>query len=142
MPGFQQEEHHVYLVLDGDHAVINPIHRLEDFYSRGWNKDVVHGLRFHNNEIMAGYFFMRNTAWSRQYLREWMLLYPHGNHDFGGANGDNGALHWLLLHRLADSSVSGWDECRKMGEDTTSRKYKAFVACCHAVLAKTRCSGI
>jgi hypothetical protein len=65
-----------YVVLDGDNAVVNNNHRVEEYIAKGGGKDVIHGLRFHNNEVMAGNYLIKNTVYSRQYLQDWVSLHP------------------------------------------------------------------
>jgi len=126
-----------FLVLDADNAVVNFNHRIEDYGHP--TKDVIHGLRFHNNEVMAGYYMVRNTAYGREYVRDWSLLGPKHKdiHGYSGMNEDNGALHWHLLHKLGNERLNGWTECRNVGK--AGRNYGQFVTCFHAVLKTGGC---
>lgn len=130
-----------FLVLDADNAVVNFNHRIEDYISKARfdNKDIIHGLRFHNNEVIAGNYLVRNTQWAKDYLEEWASLHPEGEHEFGGMNADNGALHWLLLHRLANETTGGWSACKHAGKQQYS--YQDFVECFHHVVTATGCRG-
>ena len=121
-------------VLDGDNAVVNFDKKLEEYIDD--SKQVIHGTRFHNNEISAGNYIIRNTDWGRQYLADWSSSLDNG---FGGMNHDNGALHFLLLNRLSDISIPGHKECINKGKQTDD--YMKFVSCVHQVLAKTKCQG-
>ena len=154
-----EKQDHWFLVLDGDIAVINSNHRIEEYIeasNNGYNGDVIHGLRFHNNEVMAGFYLVKNSNFGREYIRSWAELYPEkyvnqlGDDDgrqlhYGGANSDNGALHWHLLHRLADDGVAGWEECLTAGQAANSSEtdvtYSAFVTCFHDVVKQTQCNG-
>lgn len=122
------------LVLDADNAVVNFDKKLEEYIDD--SKQVIHGTRFHNNEISAGNYIIRNTDWGRQYLADWSSSLDNG---FGGMNHDNGALHFLLLKRLSDISIPGHKECINKGKQ--SDDYMKFVSCVHEVLAKTKCQG-
>jgi len=127
------------LFLDADHAVVNMNHTL-DKYTHA-HKHIIHGLRFHNNEVMAGYYLAKNTAYATKFLRDWARLDSKYRqvHAYSGMNLDNGALHWHLLRRLAGSHVEGWSTCMQIGKD--GKNYAAFRACFHHVLARTRCRG-
>jgi hypothetical protein len=130
------------LLLDADHAVVNANHTLESYVDQGGRKDVIHGLRFHNNEVVAGYYFAKNTEYTIKYLREWAGLDPkHRNtlHGYSGMNSDNGALHWLLLQRLAGPTQAGWTSCLAVG--SLGKNYAKFRECFHRVLMETRCVG-
>jgi len=129
-----------FLTLDGDVAVVNFNHSIESYIEN--DKDIIHVLREHNNEVMAGYVLIRNSPYGRAYLRDWISLNPDNRgktHGFSGANADNGALHWLLLDRLGNSSFEGWDECRKVGGEPG--RYNQFVTCFHDVLKQGHCVG-
>ena len=80
-------------VLDGDNAVRNPNTniKLETFIKN--DKDLLYYYRFHNNEIAAGNYAIKNTKWTMDYLKAYYEL-----HDtYKGFNADNGALHYHLL---------------------------------------------
>uniref|UniRef100_A0A7S0CFX8 Nucleotide-diphospho-sugar transferase domain-containing protein n=1 Tax=Proboscia inermis TaxID=420281 RepID=A0A7S0CFX8_9STRA len=149
---------HWFLVLDGDIAVINPNHRIEEYIEASRNRyegDVIHGLRFHNNEVTACIYLVKNSQFGREYVRSWSDLYPEqyhhqlGNSDikmhYGGANSDNGALYWHLLQYLTDADVPGQQECLQAGQNAnkseTHATYIAFVTCFHKVAKQTRCRG-
>lgn len=129
-----------FMVLDADVAVVNPNHRIEDYLDD--SKEVVHFLRFHNNEVMAGGYIVHNAQWGRSYLKEWSGLHPGAKeqHGYSGMNADNGALHWMLLHRLAGPMTPGWTECE--GHGRSGKNYAVFVTCFHQVAARTGCSGL
>ena len=82
-------------VHDGDVAVVNPAHSMSEFKSPG--VDVVHCERFHNGEIAAGSYLIKNSADGRRYLTSWISLYRHLPRGFH--NHDNGALHVHLSDR-------------------------------------------
>jgi hypothetical protein len=157
----EKQQDHWFLVLDGDIALINSNHRIEEYIeasNNGYHGDVIHSLRFHNNEVMAYCYLVKNSKFGRDYIRSWAELYPEKKYvnqlgvddgtrqlHYGGANSDNGALHWHLLHRLADDGVAGWEECRTAGQAANSSEtdvtYSAFVTCFHDVVKQTHCKG-
>lgn len=122
------------MVLDADNAVVNFDKKIEEFIDE--SKQVIHGTRFHNNEISAGNYIIRNTDWGRKYLTDWYSSLKNG---FGGMNHDNGALHWLLLKKLADESIPGWSECVNIGKQ--NKNYYAFLNCVQVILAATKCQN-
>ncbi len=119
------------LVLDGDVAVVNFKRQLTEFVSD--DLSVVHGIRFHNNEIMAGIYFIRNDNYGKKYIQDWV------NSGYKGFNYDNGALHYHLLNKLAQG-VSGKEECKKKGQYSRDlHSYDQFVKCVHEVLSRSSC---
>jgi len=127
-----------FLVLDADNFVVNPNHRIESYID--YSKDVIHYLRFHNNEVAAGNYIVRNTAWGRNYIKEWFGY--HDQSKFSGMNEDNGALHFHLLHRLAPKTTNGWKECIHIGKHGNYSNYPEFVTCFHHVVKQTGCVGM
>jgi hypothetical protein len=126
-----------FLVLDGDVAVINPVdHKVEDYIGSG-EQDLVFGMRYHNNEIAAAYFMVRNSRYGRDFIEEWYKLADRRS--YGGMNHDNGALHWMLLHRLVPPARQD-PQCLRLGASTDYlNSYAPFVACVHRHLATTGC---
>lgn len=120
------------LALDGDNAVVNNKHRISK-WTQGM-KDVYFYHRFHNNEVAASSYMIRNTQYGRQFLRDWYSLH-HGRfhlHGYSGMNSDNGALHWLLGQRIPQSMPA---PCESLGR--AGRDYYGFVACIQRTLAKS-----
>ncbi len=102
-------------VLDGDNYVRNPNTniKLESFVKD--KKDIMYYYRFHNNEIAAGNYAIKNTQWSQDYLKAYYELH----NTYKGFNADNGALHYYLLpdkkrcdkfYRNPSSSVTLYDK--------------------------------
>lgn len=119
------------LVIDGDVAVVNFKRQLTEFVSD--DVSVVHGIRFHNNEIMAGIYFIRNDNYGKTYIQDWV------NSGYKGFNYDNGALHYHLLDKLAQG-VSGKEECKQKGQYSRDlHSYDQFVKCVHEVLSRSPC---
>uniref|UniRef100_A0A0K0FFH7 Glycosyltransferase n=1 Tax=Strongyloides venezuelensis TaxID=75913 RepID=A0A0K0FFH7_STRVS len=58
-----------YIVfIDGDVGVVNPIHRLENYLPKGGG-DILFYDRVFTREIMAGSYIIRNTLYTRSFLR-------------------------------------------------------------------------
>ena len=132
------------VVLDGDVAVINPIdHKIEDYLGNRV-QDLVLSMRFHNNEFASGHYIVRNSAWGRAFMREWYELLMPGS-VYNGMNMDNGALHWMLLHRLTTDEerdqrcVSLAKSHNVLQGNARPESYPSFVACVHRNLAATGC---
>ena len=119
------------LVIDGDIAVVNFKRQLSEMVSD--DVSVIHGIRFHNNEIMAGIYFIRNDNYGKTYIQDWV------NSGYKGFNYDNGALHYHLLDKLAQG-VSGKEECKQKGHYSRDlHSYDQFVKCVHEVLSRSPC---
>uniref|UniRef100_A0A0N5BDS2 Glycosyltransferase n=1 Tax=Strongyloides papillosus TaxID=174720 RepID=A0A0N5BDS2_STREA len=58
-----------YIVfIDGDIGVVNPVHRLENYLPKD-GEDILFYDRIFNNEIMAGSYIIRNTLYTRSFLK-------------------------------------------------------------------------
>lgn len=120
------------LVLDGDVAVVNYQRKLDEFVHN--NASVIHGIRFHNNEICACTYFIRNDEYGKKYLDDWVYS------GYTGFNYDNGALHYILLDKIA-TGVPGKEECQHIGQQSrTLKEYDAFIKCFHKILSKSVCN--
>lgn len=142
----------VLFPVDADTAVINPLpekNKIENYIVNIVNsteeKDIVFHMRFHNNEIAADSFIVWNTQWSLDFLRDWYeIAYPPtgpteaAHPGYSGVNHDNGALHWLLLHRLG--SQANLLECSKLGKNIDWGMYASFVACVHRSMSLSGCT--
>jgi len=109
-----------YFVLDGDNAVRNPNTniKLETFIKN--DKDLLYYYRFHNNEIAAGNYAIKNTKWAMSYLKAY-----YGLHDtYSGFNYDNGALHYNLLPAQYKDSCNNYF-------GNSLRLYDKFIGCVH-----------
>jgi FkbM family methyltransferase len=109
-------------VFDGDNAVRNPNTRirLESFLKD--DKDIMYYYRFHNNEIAAGNYAIKNTKWAKNYLKGYYELHK----TYTGYNEDNGALHYYLL---PDKK-----KCHEFSSSKTLDTYFKFVECVHREL--------
>ena len=107
------------LFLDSDSAVLDFNKRFEQFAV----KDLNFEIRFHNGEIACSPTIAKNTAYTRQFFKEWGAM-----HNFP-LNEDNGALHQLILTRLENK-----DECFKQ-----SKNYDEFRRCFVRVVNERNC---
>uniref|UniRef100_A0A0N5B793 Nucleotid_trans domain-containing protein n=1 Tax=Strongyloides papillosus TaxID=174720 RepID=A0A0N5B793_STREA len=58
-----------YIVfIDGDIGVVNPVHRLENYLPKD-GEDILFYDRTFNYEIMAGSYIIRNTLYTRNFIR-------------------------------------------------------------------------
>jgi hypothetical protein len=131
------------VVLDGDVVVMNPEdHRIED-YLGNHVQDLILTHRFHNNEIMAGHYIIRNTAWSHQFVLEWATSLIRSKSIYHGPT-DQGALIWMLLHRFISDEQRD-PECVRLGSHpglyNSFHAYPPFVTCVYRNLGRTGCTG-
>jgi len=111
------------LHVDSDIAVVNlkAPSNFERFLPSG--RDLALHNRFHNNEVTASSYLVRNTDFSRKFLREWASMYKFP------ANADNGALHALLLKRM------GLETCPTQGD------YTVFLLCFQRRVQQSKCQS-
>jgi hypothetical protein len=88
-----------FLFLDGDSMVVNYARRVEEYVDPDVNLVLV--TRLINGEIASGAYLIRNSAWSREFLRE--VLEYRGK----VANPDNGIFLLVLARRLLQSVPDG-----------------------------------
>jgi hypothetical protein len=82
-----------FLFLDGDSMVVNYARRVEEYVDPDVNLVLI--TRLINGEVCACGYLIRNSAWSRDFLGEW-LGYRGGK----VYNSDNGILLFILARRL------------------------------------------
>jgi len=112
-------------VCDADVAVANPNVKLESFV---YPSSVVMYERFHNNEIVAGAYMIRNDAVGLAFLDRWIAMEKHGK-----ANADNGALMALL----------GGPQCFEAWPRNVAdgiKEYFSFVSTCKREMGLLDCS--
>lgn len=112
--------------FDGDVGVVDAGRCLESVLGAGI--DVVHEERFHNGEVHAGAYVVRNTDFGRQYLKKWMVY----DKDLTSVshNSDNGALHVHLLKYLAGNDTAVVDKCYSMWKSSHNLDiYDQYVGC-------------
>lgn len=112
------------LVLDADNGVINFDHCIEEYIRP--EVDIIHSERFHNGEITASNYIVKNSQYSYDYLMQWS---NYERRLF--ANYDNGALHYHLLKSLNLEWMTNETlaDCKKMGNSGIFSGYSNFVGC-------------
>ena len=121
--------------FDGDVGVVSSAKCLESLIKPGI--DVVHEERFHNGEVQAGSYLIKNSDFGRQYLREW-TEYEHALPS-GFHNEDNGALHIHLLKNIAGNDTSIVDKCYAMWTQSVDLdSYDRYVGCCMQYISDAR----
>jgi len=120
--------------FDGDVGALDAGRRLESLLTRP-GLDVVHEERFHNGEVQAGAYLVRNSEFGRKYLRDWMKYETALPTGFD--NADNGALHLHLLRQVTGIDKAKVRECEAAWDrayDVAS--YDLYVACCMQAIAR------
>lgn len=108
------------LFIEADCAVFNYEVRFENFLRA--KTDISMDIRFHNGEITAGIYVVRNVAFVLDFLKKWSILdFPY--------NADNGALHRLILNMIGHTT-----SCQ------SRTSYGAFMHCFHETIQKSQCS--
>ena len=86
-----------YIVhLDADSGVINPNHCFEEYITP--RIDIFHLERVHSGEIQAGHYIVKNSNFSREYLRQW---YEYSK-DFGS---DNAVIHRIFSAHVLNETA-------------------------------------
>ena len=108
--------------FDADVGIFNANKCIESLMSPG--VDIVHEERFHNGEVHAGSYIIKNTTFAKQYLQQW-IQYDNDNH----FNSDNGALHIHLLKQMAHNVEVVQDCYNKWKEAHDLSLYDKYVGC-------------
>lgn len=113
-------------MFDGDVGIVNSEKCLESLMTD--QADIVHEERFHNGEIQAGNYIVKNTSYAKQYIREWI------NYDkeltSGFHNQDNGALHIHVLKNVAGNNTEIISKCYQMWKNSNDlNTYDEYVGC-------------
>jgi hypothetical protein len=77
------------VAMDGDVAVVNPNHCIEDYIDS--NASVIFYERFHTFEIAACTFIVKNDEYGYEFLMDWARYSSKVPH-VSWSNSDNGAL--------------------------------------------------
>lgn len=124
--------------FDGDVGVVNAEKCLESLMRDG--VDVVHEERFHNGEVHAGSYIVRNSEFGREYLTKWMEY--ERNMPGGFSNSDNGALHLHLLGYIAGNDTGIVSECDRLWRSSMDlNSYDRYVGCVMQYVAKAKERG-
>ena len=105
--------------MDADCAIYNFEKRFEEFLIG--ETHMTFDIRFHNGEIMAGVYIVKNTPMSIAFLKSWSTLkFRH--------NADNGALHRAILD---------WSD--HQNDCLGHTNYNKFMQCFHKTIRDSRC---
>lgn len=127
-----------FLVLDGDVFVVNANRDLLSYIPSNNKIDIVHYERFHNGEIGAGNYLIKNTIFGSEYVKEWSRWEFHKS---PVPNYDNGALHTFLLSRLFGNQSKEFQTCHSLFIRSIGRSlsdYDSAVGCTKCALGKRR----
>eukprot|EP00961_Rhodomonas_salina_P206648 2789737-Rhodomonas_salina.1 len=110
-------------VLDADIAVVNMRFDIQSFLPMG--KDMAFSMRCFNQEIAASSYIASPSDFAIRFLKRWHTFrFPW--------NGDNGALHPLVLEYMGVQ-----DTCTKVGE---GKQYHSYLHCFHRLVRESNCS--
>eukprot|EP00747_Dinoflagellata_sp_TGD_P118202 gnl/TRDRNA2_/TRDRNA2_172764_c3_seq2.p1 gnl/TRDRNA2_/TRDRNA2_172764_c3~~gnl/TRDRNA2_/TRDRNA2_172764_c3_seq2.p1 ORF type:complete len:625 (+),score=96.13 gnl/TRDRNA2_/TRDRNA2_172764_c3_seq2:169-2043(+) len=125
---------YVAVVVDGDVIAVVEERGVESWLQD--NDDMIFYSRAASggDEIAAGNYIARNTAFTRDFLMKWADWFFHQPQGFSSA--DNGAIH---VHFLQTFKLPGAEVCAKMFADLVAelpnmQPYLAFASCAMKVL--------
>ncbi|VDN01790.1 unnamed protein product, partial [Thelazia callipaeda] len=128
------EEHNEtewFLFIDADMAVINPSHLIEEWIDT--NVNLIFYNRIFNQEIMAGSYIIRNTPYSREFLRFWANYEDKlPFHIFGS---DNGALHVNFISFFTFSFVER-RFCERIWQNASFDGLSIYVSCIRRIIGE------
>ncbi|MCG8574898.1 MAG: DUF273 domain-containing protein, partial [Flavobacteriales bacterium] len=130
-------------LFDGDHTIVNFNKPFYETYIKPWkDREIIMRERF-QGEITASSLILKNTPYTREFLREWANLpSKRPDHVVSMHNTDNGPLHYLVLARLVGTDVKEWQQCPGGYPALTHRKgLEPFVNCVRWLLNSTNCKG-
>eukprot|EP00961_Rhodomonas_salina_P100167 1347277-Rhodomonas_salina.1 len=113
----------ILAVLDADIAVVNMLFDIRLFMPV--ERDIAFSMRCFNQEVAASSYLVRPSDFAIRFLKRWHTFkFPW--------NGDNGALHPLLLEYMGIQ-----DTCTKVGEGSL---YHSYLRCFHHLVRESNCS--
>ena len=119
---------HDYVIhIDGDTGVVNPHHCFEEYIIPG--VDVFHLERFHSGEIQAGHYIVKNTDFSKTYLRRLIDTKDR----FKKYIPDNPLIYFPLSENTM--TVHQWSQCRELFNNVS---YEIFKRCVKKQWGKQR----
>uniref|UniRef100_A0A0K0EZ07 Nucleotide-diphospho-sugar transferase domain-containing protein n=1 Tax=Strongyloides venezuelensis TaxID=75913 RepID=A0A0K0EZ07_STRVS len=122
------------VIIDSDIMVINPVHRVENYLPKG-EEDILFYDRSHNSEIMAGSYIIKNTLYTRSFLKffaDYQYKKPIDN-----TFGDNAALHPVFAEFIGVvEHHNKYLRCMEIYRSHNSglEPYMLFVSCMRYVL--------
>jgi hypothetical protein len=129
------------VLLDGDVGVFNANKCLENLVTKPHQQSIIHEERFHNGEIQAGSYMIKNDEFGRAYLENWIGYKLKGmipNADF--TNSDNGVIHILLLKYYNPSKEEECMNAFRQSHDLEG--YDKYVGCCMKYISSSFNSNI
>ncbi|CAE8601441.1 unnamed protein product [Polarella glacialis] len=131
---------YILFVMDGDNPVVVLDRSLDHWLEEAKATDVILYERWMNNEIMAGNYAVRNSAWGIAFCDGW-ASYNYELPKAGYYSSDNGAIH---LHLLRALQLSKWEPCstlwHHLGSDRAEGldEYFSFVTCSRLLMGAPR----
>uniref|UniRef100_A0A1I7SGQ7 Nucleotid_trans domain-containing protein n=2 Tax=Bursaphelenchus xylophilus TaxID=6326 RepID=A0A1I7SGQ7_BURXY len=130
------------LVLDGDTAVVNPNHCIEEYIDP--SVDMLFYERFFNFEFNAGNYLVRFSNFTQKFLMEWAEYDKEMSNitDSGRkwfSNIDNGALHIHLARTLRANAKPELDYCNEIRLGVAEmNQYFGYITCIRWILGAQR----
>jgi len=116
--------------FDGDTGVVSADRCVESLV-RDNATELLFEERFHNGEIAAGGYLVKNSEFGRSFLRKWAWFQVPATAGFH--NSDNGAVHMLFLQVLGLPE----SQCMELWRHSHSiETYDRYVGCCVKLLIR------